>query len=129
MKILKKLKKQPTSKNIKQKKSKETTKSKLILPLRYIVTVILFLIVIGLATPYFFYHQYNYKIGDFCSEKIVSPYDFDVIDEDTLTEKQEYALSQEKDLYKFDLTHPDKCVEIVEEILDEAKRINEEDEP
>ncbi len=127
MKILKKLKKQPASKNIKQKKSKETTKSKLILPLRYIVTVILFLIVIGLATPYFYYHQYNYKIGDFCSEKIVSPYDFDVIDEENLTEKQEYALSQEKDLYKFDLTYPDKGVEIVKEILDEAKRLNEEE--
>ena len=85
--IFKFSKKQRINKNHKQIKAKNLTKTQLAPFSNYILTIILFLIVVGLVTPYLYYHQYTYKEGDFCPEKIISPYYFSVLDLDTLAEK------------------------------------------
>jgi len=121
-------KEQRVSRNHIQKRDKNFTKVQVGPFSNYVLTFVLFLIVVGLVTPYLYYHQYNYKVGDFCSEKIVSPYDFAVLDLDTLAEKQEFALSKEKDLYQFDLTYSDKAIMVVEGIFDEATTIKEKEE-
>ena len=134
--IFKFSKKQKINKNHKQTKANvrnglkpfPTTKTQLAPITNYILTIILFLIVVGLVTPYLYYHQYTYKEGDFCPEKIISPYYFTVLDLDTLVEKQESALSKEKDIYQFDLTFSDKAITIAKEILDKAKTIKTKEE-
>lgn len=95
---------------------------------RWIVLLIIFAVVVLIVSPSFYFHAYEFSVGERIDATIKAPFTFDVKDKEATQKRLEEAELQYSRIYEYDSTVEKQTLKLLDDILATAAKIKASDE-